>query len=244
MIFLLGLGAGNDNDTEPPVVTVAPVEDTNPSEPEVTETEPVATTEPEPTETEPEAYVKLDREYIDEANDDTFSWPLYVEGSVPATEINWVSEDTKVATVDAEGTVHAVGEGTTVIRAEYQGKVLATCTIVCKFNQTVDPSLEGGEPGNEEFDDGKKLCTQYGAVPFEEDNKSYSVTMAKGEAFLKFFLMRTDGTDNIEYIKWTVVEGDCNIDSDGIGVSPASNENCKLKTVINNKTYYLIIRIR
>ena len=119
LIFLLGLGAGNDNDTEPPVVTVAPVEDTNPSEPEVTETEPVATTEPEPTETEPEAYVKLDREYIDEANDDTFSWPLYVEGSVPATEINWVSEDTKVATVDAEGTVYAVGEGTTVIRAEY-----------------------------------------------------------------------------------------------------------------------------
>ena len=245
LILLLGSGLGNDGDSN--VVTVAPVDDSVTTAPQPTETEPVATTQPatEPEETEPEEkpYVILDRTYIDDANSDVYTWPLYVEGSMPATEIDWISEDTSVATVDAEGRVYAVGEGTTVIRAEYQGEVLATCTIECNFDTEIDDSQEGGDAANGEFGGNYVLYTTYKTqLPYEADKNAYTVTMdhTKSE-WMEVYLINKDNSEDKVMLVWEIVEGDCKLDPDRAGFTATTAANCKLKTVYNGQTYYLII---
>ena len=199
----------------------------------------------EPVETEPEEkpYVILDRTYIDDANSDVYTWPLYVEGSMPATEIDWISEDTSVATVDAEGRVYAVGEGTTVIRAEYQGQVLATCTILCDFDVKNDDSQESGDTSDEGSGSNYVLYTTYKIqLPYEADKNAYSVTMDHTNSeWMEVYLVNKDNSEDKVMLVWEIVEGDCKLDPDHYGFTATTEENCKLKAVYNGKTYYLII---
>ncbi len=201
--------------------------------------EPVTTP---PTETEPveKAYVKLDREFIDEANFEGFTWPLYSEGSIGKTEINWVSENPAVATVDAEGKVCAVGEGTTVIRAEYQGEVLATCTIVCNFGQETDNPQEGGDEGT--AGNYVVYCHYGNSLPFEEDKDAYSATLDHQiNEWIGLYLKDPENPDNTVEVVWEIVEGECELDSDGAGLTATVAATCKLKATYNGKTYYLVI---
>lgn len=90
------------------------------------------TTVPEttvPETTEAVIVLKLNREDI------TFSskgeaWPLY-KGEIPLTDIVWSVGNENVATV-RNGTVRAVGPGTTTVYAEYQGQKVS-CIIRCNF---------------------------------------------------------------------------------------------------------------
>ena len=93
---------------------------------------PEETTVPEttvPETTVPVIVLKLNREDI------TFSkkgeaWPLY-NGEIPLNEITWSVGNENVATVK-NGTVRAVGPGTTNVYAEYQGQKVS-CIIRCSF---------------------------------------------------------------------------------------------------------------
>ena len=94
---------------------------------------PEETTVPEttvPETTVPTIVLKLNREDI------TFSskgeaWPLY-NGEIPMNEITWSVGNESVATVK-NGTVRAVGPGTTNVYAEYQGQKVS-CIIRCNFD--------------------------------------------------------------------------------------------------------------
>lgn len=63
-------------------------------------------------------------------------------GDIPKSEIIWTSDNTAVATF-VDGVVTAVGEGTTVVRAEYNGQK-AECTVTCEFGNTGGQTGSGG----------------------------------------------------------------------------------------------------
>ena len=56
---------------------------------------------------------------------------LELENGISADSVNWSSSDTTVATV-YNGNVTSIGNGSCVIRAEYNGQV-AECVVRCKF---------------------------------------------------------------------------------------------------------------
>lgn len=108
--------------------TDIPTDPTDPSTP----TDPV-------TPTTPSTGVKLELNRVD------FSlffvgdkWTVY-NGTIDKTQITWTSDNEAVAKVE-NGTVIAVGPGSTTIRAEYQGQT-AACKVYCQFKvETTEPT--------------------------------------------------------------------------------------------------------
>jgi uncharacterized protein YjdB len=62
------------------------------------------------------------------------------------TEIEWESDDTDIATVK-DGTVTAISEGTTLVRAKYKDQV-AECEVICEFTEE-DTDDGNGDSGND-----------------------------------------------------------------------------------------------
>ena len=94
---------------------------------------PEETTVPEttvPETTVPFIELKLNRSDITFSNAGE-AWPLY-KGEIPMNEITWSVGNESVATV-RNGTVRAVGPGTTNVYAEYQGQKVS-CIIRCDFD--------------------------------------------------------------------------------------------------------------
>ena len=92
----------------------------------------VDTTEDSTEEEEPEWTLTLNQKMITLVNKgDTFA--LY-DGTAPVADVTWGSDDTAVATFK-DGVATAVGKGSTVVWAEYQG-VRVTCTVTCNIKQT------------------------------------------------------------------------------------------------------------
>ena len=189
-------------------------------------------TEP-PTETEPEetVSVKLSRENITDANFPGYSWDLYEPGDVKAEELTWVSDDPAVATVSSKGVVTAVAEGSTVIRVYYNDEEVASCAITCDFSQQEEMIPDEGN---------YVPYTIYGPVPYEDGRDCYSMTLKLNE-WVGLFLRDPENPDNTVKVVWTIVEGECQIDSDGAGVKATSERNCKIKAEYNGQIYYILI---
>ncbi len=122
-------------------IGIEPPQPTDPNPPETDPTGPSGTVDP----TDPPApgvELELNREDFT-LNGYGASWNLANRGQgyvgPDASEVTWTSDDPTVATVE-NGVVTAVGNGKTVIRAEYQG-VVASCIVRCN-NVTVpeDPT--------------------------------------------------------------------------------------------------------
>ena len=60
-------------------------------------------------------------------------WMLY-SGDLDVTQITWTTNNQQVATIE-NGTVVAVGEGTTTVYGEYNG-VKVSCIIRCSFSSS------------------------------------------------------------------------------------------------------------
>jgi len=76
-------------------------------------------------------------------------WKLRVE-TEPADmtdELVFVSADESVATVTADGTIEAVGNGQTTITVTC-GQFMAECTVICTIAGTTDPTEQPTEPTN------------------------------------------------------------------------------------------------
>ena len=56
---------------------------------------------------------------------------LELEGGIVADDVKWSTSDSSVATV-YNGNVTAIGKGTCIITAEYNGQT-AQCIVRCKF---------------------------------------------------------------------------------------------------------------
>ena len=187
----------------------------------------------EPTETDPPVSVKLTRQNITDATFPGYSWGLYEPGDIPAEELTWVTEDAAVATVDTKGVVKAVGEGSTVIRVYYNGEEVASCSITCDFSQQEQVDPEGATANYVPY-------TIYGSIPYEQARECYSMTMALNE-WVGLFLRDPENPDNKVEVVWTVVEGECRIDTNGAGVTATSERNCKIKAEYNGQVYYILI---
>lgn len=192
-----------------------------------------AETEP-PTEepTDPVVSVSLTRENITDANFPGYSWGLYDSGDVPAEQLTWVSDDPAVATVDSKGVMKAVAEGSTVIRVYYNDVELATCSVTCDFSQQ-EEMPENGDANYVPY-------SIYGPIPFEQDKNCYTMTMGLNE-WVGLFLRDPENPDARIKVEWSIVEGDCRIDSDGAGVTATSERNCKIKAEYNGQTYFILI---
>lgn len=98
--------------------------------------EPTETTPTEPPVVIPEGFVlKLNRKEFSLTEKYPNPWALYKESmGVKATDITWTVDDPKVASVDENGVVSAVGKGWTTVRAS-----IGDQTASCKVNVTFDP---------------------------------------------------------------------------------------------------------
>lgn len=205
-----------------------------------------------PTETEPQLpEIILDRVDItgDEVIAGAFQWPLYdpvKNPDLPAEAITWLSDDETVATVDNKGVVYAVGAGSTVIRAIYEGQMLASCNITVIDEASVNDPTEGDvtEPEETQKPTDPTVTTgdltpytQYGKTYSEGDNR-YSITLESGD-YVDVFLKDADG--NKVTVTWSVKEGDCTLNENGQGVTINSDDTCKLQAEYNGKTYILVI---
>ncbi len=187
-----------------------------------------------PTETEASVSVKLSRENITDAKFPGYSWELYESGDVPAEELTWTSEDPTVATVDAKGVVKAVAEGSTVIRVYYNDQEVASCSITCDFSQQEE--LPEEVSGNY-----APYVPVYGLfLPFEKGRDCYSATLRLNE-WIDIVLRDPENPQNEVKVIWSIVEGDCRVDSDGGGITATSERQCKIKAEYSGQTFYILI---
>ena len=105
------------------------------------ETEPV--TEATEAPTEPELNWGLNREeFMLRVGE---QWPLY-EGDVSTALITFKARDTSVVTISKSGIVTGVGEGWTMVTAEYNG-IVKECKVYCRApkTETTPPETGSGE---------------------------------------------------------------------------------------------------
>ena len=208
--------------------------------------ESIPVTEP-PTETDPPLpEIELDRTNIvgEDVIAGAFQWPLYDQqknAHLPVEMITWISDDSEVATVDELGVVYAQGAGSTVIRAIYNGEMLAYCniTVIDESAVTEDPEGNVTEPDPTETSQATgKLTpyTQYGSTYSEGDK--YSITLEAGDS-VDLFLKDENG--NKVSVTWTVKEGDCTLGENGQSVKVNGEETCRLEAEYEGETYTLVI---
>lgn len=108
---------------------------------------------------------------------------LLVMNLPEGAEVLWRSADSSIATVDADGTVTAVGSGTTTVTAEVNGNTAET-TVRCSFGGTQEPSSSSA-PNGAHLQAGRE-----------------DVSVSVGEKF-DLFLYDSDG-NHIDDITYTV----------------------------------------
>ena len=131
------------------------------------------------------------------------------------TDIEWESEDETIATVK-DGTVTAVGEGTTVIRAKYKDQV-AECTVVCEF--TEDETDNGNDNTNNDVINGTGGVTEDGGSG--GTYSLYNVLGANNEEITLHvneaapFELRDSNGNSVSGVTWSSNDTDCCTVSDG-----------------------------
>ena len=159
-LYLLKVKPDAEKDPEQ-LQTIGTTQTTAPAqtEPHATQ-QPVATTMPEQT---TEAPIPAETEKILEFNREDISmvmqgerWKLY-DGQIPVDDIQWTSDDEKVAVIK-KGIVEAVGKGTTNVHAEY-GDQKVSCIIRCDFEETSGGLPGSGDYGEDGGSDGSSALT-------------------------------------------------------------------------------------
>lgn len=195
------------------------------------ETEPTTAPTTAPT-TQPAAdEIKLNRKDI------TFTtvgeaWTLY-RGNISLTEITWSSDDDTIATF-AKGVVTAVGNGTTEVHAEYNGKKVS-CIIRCNIpTETVpgETQPDTTEPTTEPTSGGNGTAT---ATISHTD-----VSISVGETFR----LRLKGSDgNYVDVTWAASkDGVCTIN--GNSITGVAIGKATVSCTYEGKTYSCIVRVK
>ena len=164
-----------------------------------------------------------------------YQWILY-NGKIPMSEIHWKSDNPNVATV-VDGLVEAVGEGETMIHADYNG-IRTSCTIICDFDPDEDdvngeqPATLGGE---------LTLYSQYGELTFNEHIQAYDVMISVGES-VALRLKDSNGTQ--AQVTWVIVNGtSCEIDGEYVTALNSLND-CMVEAEYNGVIYSCLVRTK
>ena len=150
------------------------------------------------------------------------SWVIY-DGEIPAEEITWSSDDSKVAKV-SNGKIVAVANGDTTIHATL-GEQTVSCLVHCKFE-----SAASGESG----EDGKKYSL-YNPTGYSDD-----VTIKVGQ---KFTLKLVDeDKKEVKDATWSVNKKSvCSYS--GSTVKGLAAGTAKITAKYNGNTYTCIVRV-
>jgi len=162
-------------------------------------------------------------------NEEGQSWLLY-DGTIPAEEIVWTSDDNNVATIES-GKVIAVGVGDTTVYGIYNDQTVE-CLIHCKFDEETD------EPGgniSEAVGDPDKTYKLYNPYGYADD-----VTIHVGEEFT--LKLVDENLDDAEGVVWTVEdENVCVFDNNT--VEGKYFGMTKIIATCAGKTYTCIVRV-
>ena len=131
-------------------------------------------------------------------------------------EIEWISQDTTVATVDSEGTVTAVGDGVTTITAKTHDSYVHVGVIVDDFDEYID------EKGNRvPIFNGESDITDIVVGSRYMNNE---ITVKKGEKHQLY--AKTTPSDSTDPIVWQVensavvrISEDGNMEAVGAGMT-------------------------
>lgn len=203
----------------------------------------VEETEP-PTETEPITISLLYKELVLKSEGAEYS--IYA-GEIDAAQITWISEDTTVATIE-NGVVKAVGEGETVVHAEFNG-AKASCTIKCEF--TVEDDVISGS-GNVGEDTGDQPTEETESTEPTTPGTTYAIytlwnteltdfSIKNGE---KLVLVVKDSNGNKVDAIFSVSNADiCTVEGNTlIGLPTCSGKRGTLTATVNGVTVTCIIR--
>lgn len=122
-------------------------------------------TEPAPTQP-PVDELRLNTKFYDEnkkrydvtLNQPGKQWTSYV-GSIPVSEITFYSDNPSIATVDTDGVVTAVGRGSVLIHAQWQGQTV-TAIVRCTWAEGATEAPPATEPESGETQP-PALATEY-----------------------------------------------------------------------------------
>lgn len=204
--------------TSPSDVTTVPPETTEPTQP---------TTEPS---TQPSSQPNVDFEL--NRSDITFSkkgdsWKLY-SGGIALNQITWSTDDASVAEIK-NGTVTAVGKGTTKVYGEYGGKKVS-CIIRCNLTDAEDLS--------------ETTAPSESTAPAPDENGTYTishsdVTISVGESFK---LTLKDANGNAVNVNWSADSAKVTIS--GNTITGAASGTANVSATIGGTTYTCIVRVK
>jgi len=160
------------------------------------------------------------------------------------TDIEWSSDDESVATV-AYGTVTAVGEGTTVIRAKYKSQIVE-CEVTCEFSEEADDNNDSNS-GNDDVMNGTGGVTEDGGSgggSYELKNLYSSfnddVTLNVNDSVP--FELRDSNGNRVSGVTWSSSNSDCCTVVDGTITAKAVGE-ATITASYGGQTYTCKIRV-
>lgn len=159
---------------------------------------------------------------------------LLYNGTVNIYDIIWASDDDTIAFVE-NGTVIAVGSGTTTVYASYNGET-ATCVVRCEFGEEVDETVEETmEPTQPIIDDNGPYQLK-NAFGFSNSD----VTIRIGESFT-LILVDKDG-NKVEGVSWSVINGNsCKVEN-GV-VTGETTGKATVVATFNGQEYTCLVRV-
>lgn len=146
---------------------------------------------------------------------------------VDNTDAKWSSDDEDVATVDENGVVTAVGEGTAEITVELDGEE-QTCTVTCDFSGDSETDATGETEATEE-------TKADGGAPYTISHTDVSIVV--GESFT---LTLRDKNGDVVDVTW---EGDEDVKIDGNTITGAGTGRTYVTCTHNGETFECIVRI-
>ena len=151
---------------------------------------------------------------------------------IEAEDVQWSSDDEDVATVDENGKVTAVGEGTCEITAEYDGEE-AVCIVRCQFGdeEETEATEETEEP--EETTEATEEVEDAGP-PYTISHTDVSIRI--GESFK---LTLRDKNGDIVDVTWV---GDEDVEIDGNTITGAGTGKVYVKCTHNGEEFQCIVR--
>lgn len=161
------------------------------------------------------------------------TWRAYKKSlTVPLEDITWTSDDTSICTI-TDGIVTVVGNGRTLIHAQYNG-VTYTCIVRCVVTSTTPTEPTQPEGGNDPTEPSQGGETGVTYVINKTD-----VTIKVGETFK---LTLSDSLGFVQEVTW---------EADGTGVSIDGNKVTGVYTgifhvsvTIDGQTYSCIVRVK
>lgn len=170
------------------------------------------------------------------------AWLLNVT-TVPADttdEIQYVSSDPSVVTVNAEGRLSAVASGQATVTVTC-GSAKAECVVLCSLD-TAAAATNGSEPASSapaDENDGVDPNKNYTVYFYGETREDNDVTLSTGD-IVEVTLEDEDG--NEAKVTWQTEDTGI-VDIDGTTFTAIGSGTAKITTKIGSKTYTIIFRV-